>query len=143
MGIFKHQPPPAPVREDAPASVVDGRVESALDQAVRTGMLDDVAGKGAPLPPEYLREDGGGFLMNKILKEQGFVPDWALWGQAVDHADARLAELVAAGRHDEASALLADRNQLVRTLNVHVPSPLLQRGVRRLASYGPSARGGD
>ncbi len=138
MGIFKRQPPPArpaSLREDLPPSVGEGRIESVLDQAVRTGALDDVAGKGAPLSAEYLREGEGGFLMAKILKEQGFVPDWAVIGQAVDAADERLTQLVAEGRDGEAQELLGQRNQLVKKLNAAVPSPVLQRGQRRLASY--------
>lgn len=140
MGIFKRQRPtaqPAAVREDLPPSIVDGRIESVLDQAVRSGALADVAGKGAPLAPEYLRDGEGGFLMNKILKEQGFVPDWAVLGQAVDLADERLGRLVAEGRDADAAVLLAERNQLVRKLNAQVPSPLLQRGVRRLDFFRP------
>lgn len=140
MGIFKRQPPvvrPASRREDLPPSVVEGRIESVLDQAVRTGALDDVAGKGAPLSAEYLREGEGegGFLMAKILKEQGFVPDWAVIGQAVDRADERLTQLVAEGRDADARELLDQRNQLVKKFNAAVPSPVLQRGLRRLAFY--------
>ena len=135
MGIFKRHPPavkPTAVRENLPLSIVNGRIESALDEAVRMGALDDVSGKGAPLPPEYLEDGQGGFLMNKVLKEQGFVPDWAVLGQAVDLADERLGELLAAGRDEDATVLLAQRNQLVRKLNAQAPSPLLQRGLRRL-----------
>lgn len=139
MGIFKRRPPavkpPVAVREDLPPSVVDGRIESVLDQAVRTGALDDVSGKGAPLSADYLRDGDGGFLMNKLVKDQGFVPDWAVLGQAIDQADDRLRRLVAEGRDEEAAGLLAERNQLVRKVNAQVPSPLLQRGVRRLAFF--------
>lgn len=141
MGIFKRQAPTrnaAAVREDLPPSIVDGRIESVLDQAVRTGALDDVSGKGAPLPSDYLRDGEGGFLMNKILKEQGFAPDWAVLGQAVDQADERLGRLVAEGRDEDAATLLTERNQLVRKLNAQVPSSLLQRGVRRLDFFRPN-----
>ena len=135
MGIVKRPLPavkPAAVREDRPVSIVNGQMESTLDAAVRTGALDNVSGKGAPLPPDYLQNGQGGFLMNKILKEQGFLPDWAVLAQAVDLADERLGERVAAGRDEDAAVLRAQRNALGRKLHAQVPSPILQRGRRRL-----------
>jgi hypothetical protein len=143
MGIFKQSRPPSgpanrradPLHDDAPPSVAEGRIESAVDRAVRDGLLNDVAGKGRPLPDEYLDSRAGEFLARKILREQGFVPDWAVWLQAVDAADQRIEDLLADGRVDAARAVLSERNQLVAKANRAAPSPVLQRGPRSLEAY--------
>lgn len=141
MGIFK-QSKPERVSKKAPAKLAeedgvlgeDGRIESQIDRAMRLGELSDVAGKGKPLSEEYLAADAQ-FLANKILKEQGFVPEWALMAQNIDRLDERIRDALGQHAPDRATALLEERNALVRRFNLKVPAPGLQRGLRDLSRY--------
>ncbi len=136
MGIFKpHKQAPTPPKSshrEAPMPG-DGRIESAIERAMREGAFDDLPGKGRPLDADYLKS-GPDFLIQKILKEQGFVPDWAWLLQAVDRLDEAADALRAAGTDAQTTSLVTKvvslRNDLVRTLNRRVPSAALQRGLR-------------
>ncbi len=136
MGIFKprREKPSQPkaVPESVPAPP-DGRIESAIDQAMREGEFEHLPGMGKPLDPEYLKA-GPDFLVQKILKEQGFVPDWARLLQAVDRldeaADALRASALDSTTESLVAAVLIVRNDIVRALNRRVPSAALQRGIK-------------
>lgn len=112
----------------------DGRIESAIDSAMRRGELSEVAGKGKPLSEDYLAADAE-FLAHKILKEQGFIPEWARLAQDIDALDESIRAALQSRQHDRASILLGQRNALVRQFNVKVPVPTLQRGLRDLSRY--------
>ena len=137
MGIFKARKVPDPSRRPQPTTEdprpADGRIESAIDRAMREGQFENLPGKGRPLDDEYLKS-GPDFLMQKILKEQGFVPEWARLLQALDRIEEALKALREAGSDAETrrlrQGLALFRNDLVRTLNNRVPSPALQRGLR-------------
>ena len=135
MGLFKRRGPVVAAKNtevDDPG-LPEGRIESAIDRAMRAGEFDNLPGKGSPLPDAYLKA-GSDFLVQKILKEQGFVPVWAHLLQTVDHLDACAAILGEAIQDDEIRQLrvevLTTRNTVVRALNRQAPSPALQRGLR-------------
>lgn len=137
MGIFKPRKGSNPGRNETPEPSsprpVDGRIESAIDRAMREGQFENLPGQGQPLDDAYLKS-GSEFLMQKILKDQGFVPEWGRLLQAVEHVEDAQAALKDAGSDDDVrrlrDALARFRNDLVRTLNPRVPSPALQKGLR-------------
>jgi hypothetical protein len=137
MGIFKSRKQANPWRQATPETPfprpADGRIESAIVRALREGQLENLPGQGQPLDDTDLTS-GSEFLMQKILKDQGFAPEWARLLQAVEQVEDAQAALKEAGSDDDVRRLretLAHfRNDLVRTLNQRVPSPALQKGLR-------------
>jgi hypothetical protein len=135
MGIFKdRQGPPAPRRgapDDSrrrPGPPPPHVIESAVDAAIRNGEFDNLAGRGKPLPDQYLNGDPD-YFAHKLLKDQGFVPEWVELGRTVDTLEDELAAAVAAERWDAVDELLRRRNDAVRRFNAKVPFGWQQRGL--------------
>jgi hypothetical protein len=58
---------------------VSSLIDEAFADAVARGLMDDLPGKGQPLPPSFFREDPyqpAQSLDQKILSEAGLIPEW-------------------------------------------------------------------
>jgi hypothetical protein len=145
VGIFKDRkpsdarvPPSEPRRRGRVKSPRE--IQSAIDEAMERGEFDNLPGRGQALSAEYLNPDPA-FLAQKLLKDHGFVPEWAELGRQIDELDARIAALDAKGPDEARAALVAERNQLVRRYNLKVPFGWQQKGMMDPA--GPKLPGPD
>jgi hypothetical protein len=139
MGIFKDRRPPDPPVTPKPSPTgarrlpSRGEIESAIDEAMRTGQFDNLPGHGKPFDPAYLNGDPD-YFAEKLLKDQGFVPEWLRLGRALDQLED---ELEAAFRANEAARLhilLERRNDAARRFNQKAPMAWQQRGILDAAS---------
>jgi hypothetical protein len=125
--------------------------ERRIEDAMREGKFDNLAGKGRPLDLEPMPADENARMtwwMLRILKGNDFTPDEVRWRKQLDGLRA---ELVEAGTEARVRAIVGAINRLVRQVNTLGTNALpgavapvsleeeLQRWRERVAAQSPQA----
>jgi enterochelin esterase family protein len=128
--------------EDAPSvfhTRLYRRIDSAIDEAIKSGEWDHLPGKGKPLELLTLTPDE---QAHKLLKDAGFVPDWIALRQQIEIIESELTEKGRVACDADAVHAIEQRcdelNAMIRQHNRLVPSPVLQRGLKDARAYLPS-----
>jgi hypothetical protein len=98
-------------------SVLRRLADKRIEDAMKEGKFDNLAGAGQPLDLEPMPAEENARLMwwaLRILKNNDFTPEEVRWRKAIDHLRSRLD---AATAEADVSRLVGQANELIRKLN--------------------------
>lgn len=102
--------------------------ERKIREAMEEGAFDDLEGSGQPLDlSENPYEDPSQRMAHRILKNNGFAPDWILDGREIEQDIRRLRSERERLNPEEYQSLVDALNRRIATYNLKVPHESLQK----------------
>ncbi|MGZ9585953.1 DnaJ family domain-containing protein [Paenibacillus marinisediminis] len=99
-------------------------IDAIFEEYEKSGGLQDLPGKGKPIPEEALKGD----VLNGILKNANYVPAWVEQQQLIAAMIRKAIQSFDSGHHQEGETLVAQVNEAIRKYNRSCP-PIMQRGL--------------